>query len=371
MARTNTGPRYWKSRGGYYCWFLGQQVLLAKGPKGDPDVQQAAREEFDQLVGTRVAPNDPQASFYAVANAFLVWAEEERSQATFRNRRVYLKGVVARYGKVPARDVTMLMAEQFMRAQKTWGPTSRNHFVTSLNACYNWAAERKLVRENPFRRMSKPPIRSRARNKDDLMTQETFDRLYAAAPGPTKDVLLALAETGARPHELFALTARDYNAGRATLGTEAGKNRRFEESGRAPRTLYVTDRLRPVIVRLSATHPTGPLFRNRVGAPWTAKTLGAWFKRTREELGVTGSVVPYSLRHFFCQRWLLNGGSVARLATIMDTSVRVIERHYSHLALEDRNFLKDIERLVGGRKDGPTAEDAGEDGTTPSAGGAA
>ncbi len=356
MAALHTRPRYFKSRGGYYVCIGRKQIRLAKGKKDDPHVKRLAQEEFNRLMATRLSTGSAHTTLYALINAYLIWVQEEKMDKTFRNRKVYLKKLNEKHGKMLARDLSLVTAEQFMKSQGTWGAASRDQFISSLNACYNWALRRNLVSDNPFKSMSKPVIQSRAKNKDDLITPQIFEELLSEAQGATRDILVALNETGARPHEIFAVEAKDYNVALQTLTPNVGKNRRHEINGRPPRTIYVTSGLRPVIERLCKANPIGPIFRNNLGRKWRNDVLAAWFADARGRLGLSGNITPYGLRHAFCQRWLLAGGSIAKLAVIIDTSVRVIEQHYSHIMLSDRDFGAEIDALLGGRKDNPATK---------------
>jgi hypothetical protein len=48
-------PRYWKTRGAYYCWRDNKQYLLAKGDEHDPNTMKTAWEAFWRLYQTPLA----------------------------------------------------------------------------------------------------------------------------------------------------------------------------------------------------------------------------------------------------------------------------------------------------------------------------
>jgi integrase len=355
MARKATGPRYYESRGGYYVWFQGRQVLLAKGPKSQ-ELREAAEGAFHTLALTRLEPQaGDRVLVYSVLNAYVAWAEQKRKTRTARNRKSYLQGFSDRFGKRNVCDLTIRHAEEFMQAQQTWGPASHDQFITSLNAAFNWAVKRKVVRLNPFKGMEKPVVRSRARRHEDYISDGVFQKLLALARPATRDILTALDATGARPEELFVLASRDYHPQLGALMPQVSKNERHERNGRPPRTVYVPGRLRPLIERLCREHPEGPLFRNAIGRAWSANTLAQWFADARARLGLPGQITPYGLRHRFATRWLLKGGSVSKLAAVLDTSVRVIEHHYGHLDLHGEDLRRDLDRLSGGPQGEPSA----------------
>jgi integrase len=353
MARKATKPKYYASRGGYYVWFQGRQHLLAKGPKNDPDVKDEAERNFHDLMLTKLEPQaGDRIPAYSVLNGYVLWAQSNRKRRTYKNRVQYLQGFSDRHGRTLVCDLTIRDAETFMDSQPRWGAASRDQFITSINAAFNWAVKRKLVKANPFKGMEKPVIRSRARTKEDYITDDVL-KLFLDQAGPAhRDIIMALDATGARPEELAVLTAADYHPALGILTPKVSKNERHEAKGRPPRTIYVQECLRPTIERLCREHPTGPLFRNTCGRAWSVHNLDRWFREVRERLGLTGQYTPYGLRHRFATRWLLNGGSVSKLATLLDTSVRVIEYHYGHLDLHGEDLKRDLERLLGGRAEG-------------------
>jgi integrase len=358
MARKATQPKYYPSRRGYYVWFQGRQHQLAKGPKNDPAVKAKAQEAFHALMLTSLEPQaGDRIPAYSVLNGYVAWAETNRKRRTFKNRVQYLQGFSDRYGRTLVCDLTIRDAETFMDSQPRWGAASRDQFITSVNAAFNWAVKRKLVKTNPFKGMEKPVIRSRARTKDDYITDEVLALFLGQARPAHRDIILALDATGARPEELAVLLAADYNPALGTLMPKVSKNERHEAKGRPPRTIYVLECLRPTIERLCRENPTGPLFRNTCGRAWQVHNLDRWFREVRERLGLTGQYTPYGLRHRFATRYLLKGGSMSKLATLLDTSVRVIEHHYGHLDLHGEDLRREAERLLGGwAQDEPAAD---------------
>src|SRR5206468_1674774 len=79
-----------------------------------------------------------------------------------------------------------------------------------------------------------------------------------------------------------------------------------------PRTIRVTDReiIEDVRSRMDR-YPTGPLFRNSQGKPWTQKTLKNSFKRLKKRMKAKGYEFDecdclYTTRHTFAKR-MLNG----------------------------------------------------------------
>ena len=61
---------------------------------------------------------------------------------------------------------------------------------------------------------------------------------------------------------------------------------RSESKGkRTPRVVYQTDAAMEITERLMREHPTGRLFRNTTGKPWTTDAVNCSFDRLRVRMG--------------------------------------------------------------------------------------
>ena len=70
---------------------------------------------------------------------------------------------------------------------------------------------------------------------------------------------------------------------------------------RKPRIIYLTPAAAELLSALATLHPTGPLFLNLRGMPWTRNALALRFRRLRDKLGMgveaTAESFPASLDH--------------------------------------------------------------------------
>jgi len=123
---------------------------------------------------------------------------------------------------------------------------------------------------------------------------------------------------------------------RAEDGTAGHKRARTGK----PRTILLTDRCIAIVERLSRKYPSGPIFRPRCarGPGGVLKMRQGLAENTlyracdliRKKTGLT-NFVPYSFRHTFAFRWLRAGKPIAALATVLGTSVTLIEETYGHM----------------------------------------
>jgi hypothetical protein len=139
-----------------------------------------------------------------------------------------------------------------------------------------------------------------------------------------------LADTGARESQLVRAEVQDLQhdavAPRLMMpSSRKGRNRRIER-----KPLPISPRLAAVLRQESVGRaPHEPLLRR------VAAKLCNPFKDIVERLGLDEKVTPYALRHSSIVRQLLNGVPVRIVASHHDTSVAMIEKHYSRFIIGD------------------------------------
>jgi hypothetical protein len=104
-----------------------------------------------------------------------------------------------------------------------------------------------------------------------------------------------------------------------------GRNRRIER-----KPLPISPRLAAVLRQQTVGRASHEPLLRRVSAK-----LCNPFKVVVERLGLDATVTPYSLRHSSIVRQLLNGVPVRVVAAHHDTSVAMIEKHYSRYIIGD------------------------------------
>jgi integrase len=109
-----------------------------------------------------------------------------------------------------------------------------------------------------------------------------------------------------------------------------------------PRLVYLTPAMLELTRKLMERYPTGPLFRNSRGKPWTRNAIRCRFRNLRVKLPHLKGVVSYTYRHSFVTDALENGVGVAQVAELLGhTSTDMVMQHYQHLR-ETREHLKQV-----------------------------
>jgi integrase len=140
-----------------------------------------------------------------------------------------------------------------------------------------------------------------------------------------------LAETGTRESQALKLTPHDLKdeteAPHLTMPSSLkGRNRRKRGINYGP--LPISPRLAKVLRQLASSRAaSGPLFDK-------PRKLSNRFRSVARRLGLSSELTPYCLRHTSIVRQLLKGVPVRVVAAHHDTSIAMIEKHYSRYILK-------------------------------------
>lgn len=159
-------------------------------------------------------------------------------------------------------------------------------------------------------------------------------------------VVVLLAATGARFSQLRRMTVGDVQLGHSRLLVPTS----FKGKGRSPDLIKVPigsdvlQMLEPAIAGRQATEPLLQKWRYRQinSIQWVRAGRGPWktasemtrdWRRVVAEAGLAG-VIPYALRHTSIVRGIRANLPIRLVAAVHDTSVTMIERHYSRWITE-------------------------------------
>jgi integrase len=329
--------RWWVSR------FRGQYVKLARGL----DNEAAARQRFHELMALealRAPAESPTAATAALLEAFLDWSNRHNEPSTYESYRAFLQSFCDQHGAVPVRDLKPYHVTRWLDGQPGWGQSTRRGAITAVKRALNWAVDEGLLPANPLKQVKKPPVKRRDRV---LSPQE--QQAIAAAPRDQafRQFLLALEQTGCRPGEVAAVTAAevDLDAGTWTL-----PRHKTVKKTHKPRVVYLTPPLVELCRRLVAQRPTGPLFLNSRGRPWSRNAVRCRFRRLRSKLNLGRGVVAYAYRHTFATAGLEEGVSLAAMAELLGhTSTEMVSEHYGHLDQRAAHLREAARRAAGQR----------------------
>jgi len=358
MART---PRL-KQEGGYWKACVSGRKYSFGNVKVVSRIQ--AQAEFAKVLAD--GGKDKSASKPKVANCnvakmyddYLAWCAETRSSHNCTCKKSSLKFFCnwkPEDSRVPVKrmkaiDVTPKMILDYLNFRKNECPNNQWHDFTSLQAFFNWAAGTKEhppshLPENhrPFRFLKRPPKPKKELTGERLPTQQEVSALIDAAGqvAGLQDILVVLHGTGARPGELASARVEDFIDGQ--IVRHQHKNADRTEDAR-PRVIFLSgESLTVVSRRCQGRAGTAPIFTGGYGAAFTSHRVNKLFRKLRDELKLRDHIVPYSFRDLYISELLRLGVPVAKVAALVGTSTRMIERNYGHFFRSD---LADVGQML-------------------------
>jgi integrase/recombinase XerC len=322
-------PFFRPSRNLWYVQLDGKQIKLA----ADKD---AAFTEYHRLMQHRAETPQPkpgQQLVVTLLDEFLDWCEKHRAPDTYRWYKDRLESF--------CKTIEPALASDEMKphhVQKwvdnypvTLADGSRRNLIAAVKRGMKWAEEQGYIDRSPIAHMKKPACG----RKEQVITAAQYQAMLDRTKDEDfKNLLTVTWETGCRPQESLRVEARhvDLAGSRWVFPASEAKGKRI------PRIIYLTPKAVEITKRLMERHPTGPLFRNRDGEPWTPDAVNCRFQRAKEKVGTKISL--YACRHTFATRALMRGVDCITVATLMghsDTST--LAKVYQHVS-QNPEFLK-------------------------------
>lgn len=270
-------PFFRASRGLWYVQIDGKQVNLGN----DRD---AAFVRYHQLMG---APKQPiqlpiaGEPVVGIIDEFLDWCQKHKARDTYRwyVRRTQ-PFVLSISPALTVAELKPIHLTRWVDSHPNWNNGTKRGSIIAVVRAFNWAEKQGLIDRNPLRGVEKPE----AGVRELVLTQTEFDLLLRHVKDQAfRDLLTAAWETGARPQELLRVEARHVDLAHARWVFPKQESKGKKRS----RTVYLNDRALEITCRLMLRSPSGPIFRNSEGTPWTPYAVNCRFRRLRVEMGLT------------------------------------------------------------------------------------
>ena len=321
MARPSK-PFFRKQTKSWYCSIKGRQISLGKD-------REAAHKKFHTLMADQSLLSAEITTIYELSQTYLDWCEKNRKKGTYDLHLRYLKSFIGAIGK------QMRPAQLKVHHVTKWheslgvGSTTQNDAVKIVQRLLNWSVEQDYISANPVRGMKRP----KRMRRDIFYTHDQWKQIMSHANGPLVDLLDFLYMTGCRPQEARCIEARHVNGDLIIFPIDESKGE--QES----RVIYMIPKAKAIVDRLAKENPTGVVFRNSKGTPWTKNSIKCRLTRITKKVGFR--VIAYGARHSWATNALVDGGvdpiSVAHLMGHRDTTM--VSRVYSHIA-KNPDFLR-------------------------------
>ena len=255
-------PKPWLRKGrGWYVQRNGVQVFLGRE-------KSQAFKQYHALMD-RAAGRVKTGFVSVLVDSFLEWVQENRAPDTYRWYKDRLQLFCGLYPDLKVSGLKPLHVQKWIDGMKVANGTKRN-FARSIMRCMKWAEEQGYIEKSPLAHFKKP--RGGVRQK--LVSPENYRTiLESIRRRPLKDLVTFAWETGARAIECLAVEARHVELENARVVFPVDE----EKMERASRVIYLTATALEIVARLSKENPSGPIFRNTEGKPWTPESVNCAF----------------------------------------------------------------------------------------------
>lgn len=330
MPRKHDGPWLRKSD---LCWYTtvnGKLVRLG-GPEDSPE---KVRRKYDVI-------HDNLLTISTLSARFLVAIRSQVKESTRAWYTSYLTSFLiyaplderARprepIGEWAVEEITSSVVYDWINDRYGKAAASTRHTAArAVTRLINWAVDEGLIERSPLRGFRKPPPARR----EAVVTQAQYVECLKVVGPHVKDLVKFLWHTGCRPQELRVIEARWVHGRKIVLPTDRSKGEKKQ------RVIYLDSMMGLLARRLSATWPTGTIFRNSDGEPWTKNNLALMFRRLRSRIS-SDNMCAYAFRHTWITRMLEKGVDVATVAALAGNSPRMIMENYNHVAANEARLL--------------------------------
>ena len=273
MARPRK-PWFRKSNKRWYVEVDGKQVNLGPNKK---EAHRLFHELMAQPEPKRKAPRTTKISLPEVVDHFLDWVERHRAPDTYEWYRYRLERLCQAYPKLQADQLRPFHVEEWVSTYPL-SITSRRNYLRCAKRCYKWAKKQGHLTENPIADLEVPS----AEEKEVSLTAAEFDHFRSYVRNRNlADLIEVTWLTGCRPQESLRVEARhvDVQHQRWVFYKSESKGKKIS------RVVYMTDAAIAICKRLMLKHPTGPIFRNTSGKPWTTDAVNCGFLAIQMRMG--------------------------------------------------------------------------------------
>ncbi|MBC9032152.1 tyrosine-type recombinase/integrase [Sphingomonas sp. JC676] len=234
-----------------------------------------------------------------------------------------------------------------------------NDFKAALNAAVH-VHRRSLPADFPIvikygLKLDAPELLAAAACDNQILSDDAVRRIVAASLALDEDfgrLVVLLAATGARFSQLARMKVHDVQTehGRLMIPQSLKGKKRVLQYVRVVVGRDTLAALAPIVAGRPASAPLLERWRHRQVGPmkWERVDRGPWstpsevtrlWKRAVAEAGLPVATIPYALRHSLIVRGLRAGLPIRLVAALHDTSVAMIEQHYSRYITEGLDEL--------------------------------
>jgi integrase len=335
MARKPSKPWFRSDRNAWFVCFEGKQINLG------PDKTEAERHFHELMARQQPSVQSPSSPFVcSIIDLFLDWTQGHRAAGTYAWYAKHLQAFLdslADAGRLTVEELKPFHVYQWTDKKKAWGDSYRRGAIIAVQRAFTWAEKIGHIDKSPIRHIEKP---AQGKTEKTVPVDHYHTMLKNVRGQTARDLLTFSWEVGPRPQETRIIEARHFNptTGKIEIPPAEAKGKKRW------RIIYLTDKALEIVKRLVAKHPTGPIFRNCEGQPWTPFSTCCLFTRLKAKVNVKYSL--YTFRHTFCQRLLEAGTDHLTVAALMGhANGQMVATTYSHMNAAKDYLQEEIKKI--------------------------
>jgi integrase len=272
-------PFYRKSRDTWYVEIDGRQVNLGKD-------REVAFQRYHSIMAapgdtrsTRVTGSGEGIKLTELFDRYLDWVKQHRSPDTYIWYQYRLQRFADRFPDLTVGQLRPFHVQEWVDSYPSHSPTTTRNYMRSVKRCIKWCQTLGYIGTNPIQHISIPA----STPKDVYVPPEEFAELVSICRDQSLiDLLEVTYETGCRPQESLRIEIRHID-----LKNQRWVLPRSEAKGKqSPRVVYLNDKSVGIVQRLISGRPSGHLFLNSRGKPWTTSAVNCAFQRLQHRIGM-------------------------------------------------------------------------------------
>ena len=264
-------PFFKKSRGAWYVEVDRKQVKLGSD-------REKAFKLYHELMARPRLQSVSSELLVSIIDLFLDWVQKNRAPDTYEWYRYRLQRLAKKYPEMTSLSLRPFHVEQWVEDYPGMATNSRRNYFRSIKRCLSWAVQQGHLDRNPISALELPGAVSR----EVYVPPDEFSQLLTfITDRGLRDLLQVTYLCGCRPQESLIVIAEyvDEKYSRWIFPISKAKGKQ------APRIVYLTEPAMEIVSALKLEFPTGSLFRNSRGRPWTADAVNCAFDRIRTRMG--------------------------------------------------------------------------------------
>jgi integrase len=324
---------WWNKQKQAWCTELGgSRKVLAKG-KGN---KRAALDKLNSLLEEQKLLSEVKGAITVarLCEQFLDDAQENLEPRTYESYQYACQKFVDLFGSRLAHTIEPLDINRFAIAlKKSLGDTSRAIVLRSVQRCFNWGVEVRLIPAHRLGKIRKP----QPKDRDRFLTDDEFRQLLRAtnalngrrSGAPFRRFLFAMEWTFCRSGELTRLKWEHIRWDQNVALLPHHKTKRTGK----PKIIPLIPRMLRLLRWLKQRSGSDFCLVNSKDEAWTRGALEKRMGNLRQKTGLM-EVVPYTLRHRAATNSILRTGDLKMTSLMLGhNSTRTTER-YTHVAQE-------------------------------------